>query len=306
MTLDQLRAFVAIVEHGSIRAAARHLGIAQSGLTQQLHRLERSLSATLFTRASTGVLLTPQGDTLLARARIILGECHRTEQEFDYLRGRLSGSINVGASAEASARLLPVALRQLRWAHPDVAVNLASGPSSLLLSGIREGRLDFAMTLVSHGSDMSDLSSVKLADSQACVLCRRGHPLQRAGSIHALDQAEWINTRPLGRAGTPSNRLGDWFEQNGLAQPRVALTVESLLDTLKLVAETDYLFLGPAFVLEEGFGGALAAVQLREPLPGAEICLVQRQAVPLAPAARVFASMLMTYNRGPGTRRRTR
>lgn len=299
MTLDQLRAFVAIVEHGSIRAAARELGIAQSGLTQQLHRLERSLGATLFTRASTGVVLTPQGHILLGRARIILGECHRTEQEFDYLKGRLSGSVNVGASAEASARLLPVALRQLRWAHPDIQVNLASGPSSLLLSGIREGRLDFAMTLVSAGSDMTDLTSAKMADSQARILCRRGHPMQDAASIHDLAGAEWINTRPLGRAGTPSNRLGDWFAANGLPPPRVALTAESLLDTLKLVAETDYLFLGPAFVMEDGFGTTLRTLTLAEALPGADICLVQRHAVPLAPAARVFASMLLTYNRKP-------
>ncbi len=297
MTLEQLRAFVAIVEHGSIRAGARALGIAQSGLTQQLHRLEHSLSATLFTRASTGVVLTAQGHTLLTRARLILGECHRTEQEFNYLQGRLSGSINVGSSAEASARLLPEALRQLRWAHPGIAVNLASGPSSLLLSGIREGKLDFAMTLVSHGSDLTDLHSVKLADSQARILCRRGHPLQHARSIHALREAEWINTRPLGRAGTPSNRLGDWFSENGLAAPNVALTVESLLDTLRLLSETDYLFLGPNCVLDHGDGQHLSALSIDEPLPAAEICLVQRQAVPLAPAARVFVSMLLTYNR---------
>ena len=297
MTLEQLRAFVAIVEHGSIRSAARDLGIAQSGLTQQLHRLEHSLSTTLFTRASTGVVLTPHGHTLLGRARIILGECHRAEQEFDYLKGRLAGTIDVGASAEACARLLPVALRQLRWAHPGIEVNLASGPSSLLLSGIREGRLDFAMTLVSAGSDMTDLVSTKMADSQARILCRRGHPMEQAASIHELAGAEWINTRPLGRSGTPSNRLGDWFAANGLPLPRVALTAESLLDTLKLVAETDYLFLGPAFVMDDGFGVTLRALSLLEPLPGADICLVQRQAVPLAPPARVFASMLLTYNK---------
>ncbi|MFJ1301003.1 LysR substrate-binding domain-containing protein [Pseudomonadota bacterium AL_CKDN230030165-1A_HGKHYDSX7] len=298
MTLDQLRAFVAIVEHGSIRAGARALGIAQSGLTQQLRRLEQSLGTSLLVRASSGVVLTEHGHILLTRARIILGECHRTEQEFDYLKGELQGSVNVGASSEACARLVPAALQQLRWAYPKVQVHLASGPSASLLSGIREGRLDFAVTLVSHASDMSDLSSTKIADSRPAILCRRGHALAGATSIHALADAQWINTRPLGWSGTPSNRLGDWFAEHGMNEPRIAVTVDSLLDTLKLVAETDYLFLGPGFVVEDGtFTRALKALELRESIPHADISLVQRTAVPLAPAARVFAAMLLSVNR---------
>ena len=154
MTLDQLRAFVAVVEQGSIRAASRTLGIAQSGLTQQIRRLERSLNALLFVRATSGVVLTQDGNTLLSRARIILGECERAEQEFSHLQGKLTGTIALGASAEACARLLPVPLRQLRATHPAVNIHVASGPSALLLSGIREGKLDFAVTLVSPGSDM--------------------------------------------------------------------------------------------------------------------------------------------------------
>lgn len=304
MTLDQLRAFVAIVEHGSIRAGARSLGIAQSGLTQQLRRLEHSLGTTLFVRASSGVVLTDHGHTLLARARIILGECHRAEQEFSHLKGELAGSISVGASSEACARLVPAALQQLRWAYPKVQVHLASGPSAALLSGIREGRLDFAVTLVSQASDMSDLSSTKMGDSRPAILCRRGHPLADATSIQALAQAQWINTRPLGPSGTPSNRLGDWFAAHGMAKPNVAVTVDSLLDTLKLVAETDYLFLGPGFVVEDGtFTRELKALALREPIPHADISLVQRTAVPLAPAARVFAAMLLSLNHGRDARR---
>jgi len=298
MTLDQLRAFVAIVEHGSIRAGARHLGIAQSGLTQQLRRLEHSLGTTLFVRASSGVVLTEHGNMLLTRARIILGECHRAEQEFNYLKGDLSGSLNVGASSEACARWVPAALQQLRWAYPKVQVHLASGPSAALLSGIREGRLDFAVTLVSRASDMSDLSSVKVGDSRPAILCRRGHPLADATSIRELGQAQWINTRLLGACGTPSNRLGDWFAEHGLAEPRIAVTVDSLLDTLKLVAETDYLFLGPDFVVEDGtFARVLKVLGVREPIPHSDISLVQRAVAPLAPAARAFAAMLLSLNR---------
>src|SRR5690349_12646283 len=51
-TLSQLRIFQAVVEHGSLRAAARALDLAQSGVTQQLQSLEATLGATLFTRTN--------------------------------------------------------------------------------------------------------------------------------------------------------------------------------------------------------------------------------------------------------------
>src|SRR5690606_22254266 len=113
-----------------------------------------------------------------------------------------------------------------------------------------------------------------------------------------LADAEWINTNALGKPRTPSNRLGDWFKAHDLPEPRIAITVESLLDTLKLVGQSDYLFLGPSFVIEDGgFEASLKAIAIREKIPLADICLVQRTAVPLAPAARQFASMLISFNR---------
>lgn len=298
MTLEQLRAFVAVVEHGSIRAGARALGMAQSGLTQQVKRLEASVGGTLFVRAHSGIALTAPGTALLARARVILGECDRALQECGALNDELVGAINVGVSSEAFARFVPQVLPQLRRMHPRVSVHLASGPASMMLTGIREGRLDFALTLVSDGTDMSDLSATMLCAADPCILCRQGHPLQQATSIRELADSAWINTRPSGLAGTPANRLADWFAQHQLAPPQLVASVESLLDTLQLVAQSDYLFLGPRVAIEaHGFSTRLAAVPVREAIPASRISLIQRTAVPLAPAAREFASMLISYAR---------
>lgn len=298
MTLDQLKAFLAVVEHGSIRAGARSLDVAQSGLTKQVRRLEQSLGASLFVRANSGIVLTNHGNTLLARARIILGECERAEQDFQSLRGQLSGRLNVGASSEAFARFLPQCIAQLRDQHPAVSVHVASGPSTTLLSGIREGRLDFAVTLVSKGSDMTDLRSDRLTASRPRILCRKGHPLRPATSIRELVGSDWVNTARLGEEGTPSNRLGDWFKLNGLPEPNIAISVESLLDTLNLITSSDFLFLGPEFVLQQsGFEYKLSALDIAEPIPYSDLCVVQRAAVPLAPAAQALASMLISYGR---------
>lgn len=309
MTLEQLRAFVAVVEHGSIRAGARALDMAQSGLTQQVKRLEAAVGATLFTRSPSGISLTPHGTALLARARVVLAECAHAEQDFRHLRGELTGSVNVGVSAEAFAELLPPVLEQLRVSHPQVTVHVASGPSSSLLANIREGRLDFAVSLVAHGTDMSDLQWQVLGPAAPCILCRRGHPAERAESITALSGALWVNTRPLGAAGTPSNRLADWFAMHGLPPPALVATVDSLFDTLYLVSRSNYLFLGPQVVLGiGGFAELLARVPVREALPGADLCLIQPRHVALSPAARELAAMLASFAhmvRRPGKPGRT-
>ncbi|HBI83589.1 LysR family transcriptional regulator [Orrella sp. NBD-18] len=302
MTLDQLKAFVAVVENGSIRSAARTLGVAQSGLTKQIKRLEQTIGTTLFVRASSGIVLTSYATTLLARARIILSECARAEQDVIALRGAVSGKINVGASSEAFARLMLSSVGQLRVAHPMLSMHIASGPSSLLLSALREGKLDFVVTLITRHSDMTDLSSVRLTGSSPKILCRKGHRLEAKTSIRDLVGSEWVNTGRLDQEGTPSNRLGDWFVQNGLQKPTIAVSVESLLDTLNLVSNSDYLFLGPQYVLEQsGFEHKLSSIEVSQSIPESDICLVQRSAAPLTPGAQAFASMLISYNRMTGS-----
>ncbi len=294
MTLNQLRAFVEVVEHGSIRAAARHLAMEQSGLTQQIKRLEESLRARLFTRNARGITLTPEGQELLARARIILGECQRAEQIFQHLNGELSGAINVGVSSEIFARLLPSVLQRLRQQHPQVSVHVSAGPSTLLLSSLREGRLDFALTLVSSGTDTGDFRQTVLDKSEPCVLARKGHPLSRAASVHQLQHAEWVNTRPFGRVGTPTNRLADWFARNGLGMPRMVGSVESLFDTLDLISSSDYLFLAPRIILHKlSLSRHLVSIEVAEPIPESDMCLVERAAIDLAPAARVLSELIL-------------
>src|SRR5580693_6822900 len=74
MKLHQLRDLVAIAEHGSLRAAARHLGIAQPTLTRSLSELERELGAPLFERRARGMVATALGQAFIRRAIAIVND----------------------------------------------------------------------------------------------------------------------------------------------------------------------------------------------------------------------------------------
>lgn len=233
LTISQLRAFTAVAEHGSIRAASRALGIAQSGITQQLQNLESMLGATLFTRTNRGIALTALGQRLLQRAGAIIGECERAEQEVQQLRGDYVGEVTFGMTTEPLIDAFAPVLMEFRTRFERVAVHLRTGTSRMMISWIREGTLDFAVALVSKHTDTADLSVMPLYPSDPVVVCRQGHPKAGATSLAELVDCTWVATRSPNLTDDPqTNRLNHLFESHGLPPPKIVATVEGLYETL--------------------------------------------------------------------------
>lgn len=299
LTISQLRAFKAVAEHGSLRAASRALGVAQSGITQQLQNLESMLGATLFIRTNRGIALTALGQRLLQRAGAIIGECERAEQEVQQLRGDYAGEVTFGMTTEPLVDALAPVLMQFRTRFERVALHLRTGTSRMMISWIREGTLDFAVALVSKHTDTADLSVAPLYRSDPVIVCRKGHPKARARSLAALVDCTWIATRSPNLTDDPQvNRLNHLFESHGLPPPKIVATVEGLYETLHLVGATDCLSLESSIVATQGaFAGALTTIDVRERAIEQTGCLLQRAAIPLTPAAQELATMIASYTR---------
>lgn len=299
LTISQLRVFTAVAEHGSIRAAARALGTAQSGITQQLQNLELILGATLLTRTNRGIALTALGQRLLQRAAAILGECERAEQEVQQLRGDYVGEVTFGMTTEPLIDALAPVLTEFRSRFPRVAVHLRTGTSRMMIAWIREGTLDFAVALVSKHTDTADLSVTRLYRSDPVIVCRRGHPKANASSLAELTDCTWIATRSPNLTDDPQvSRLGNLFASHGLPPPEIIATVEGLFESLHLVGETDCLSLESSVVVKRGpFADSLSSIAVRERAVEQDVCLLQRAAVPVTPAAQELATMIASYTR---------
>jgi len=299
LTISQLRAFTAIAEHGSIRAASRALGIAQSGITQQLQNLESMLGATLFTRTNRGIALTALGQRLLQRAGAIIGECERAEQEVRQLRGDYVGEVTFGMTTEPLVDAFAPVLMEFRSRFERVAVHLRTGTSRMMISWIREGSLDFAVALVSKHTDTADLSVTPLYASDPVIVCRQGHPKAGATSLAELVDCTWAATRSPNLTDDPQiNRLSHLFESHGLPPPKIVATVEGLYETLHLVGATDCLSLEASVVAKRGpFASTLTSIDVRERAVEQNVCLLQRAAIPLTPAAQELATMIASYTR---------
>ncbi|MFM0727735.1 LysR substrate-binding domain-containing protein [Paraburkholderia strydomiana] len=295
LTISQLRAFTAVAEHGSIRAASRALGIAQSGITQQLQNLESMLGATLFIRTNRGIALTALGQRLLQRAGAIIGECERAEQEVRQVRGDYVGEVTFGMTTEPLVDAFAPVLMEFRTRFERVAVHLRTGTSRMMISWIREGTLDFAVALVSKHTDTADLSVTPLYPSDPVIVCRQAG----ATSLAELVDCTWVATRSPNLTEDPHvNRLSHLFESHGLPPPKIIATVEGLYETLHLVGATDCLSLESSIVAKRGpFASALTVIAVRERAVEQHVCLLQRAAIPLTPAAQELATMIASYTR---------
>jgi LysR family transcriptional regulator, regulator of abg operon len=283
MKLHQLRDLVAIAEHGSLRAAARHLGMAQPTLTRSLSDLERELGAPLFERRSKGMAATALGQAFIRRSIAILNDVRHAKEEFEQLRGNAIGSVTIGLSIVAHLQFFTKTLRPFRRSYPRVRLHVIEGFYPSLEPGLQDGGVDF---YIGPDPDLKlppGLHKEVLLPGHRSVLARVDHPLAGATTLKDLVGAEWITTSITSKA---ENELGDLFKRYGLPQPILALQCQSALTLLTSLANSDLLAMAPSHWMDATFANhILTTVRVREEITAPSIVLVKRSDVPLSPAA---------------------
>ena len=289
MKLSALQHLIAVVERGSIRAAARALEVPQPVVTRSIQELERELKVVLFERGKKGMALTPMGQVFWRRATLATGELRRARDELDQLRGETHGSLCVGLSMVSQITLLPGAFRQFRQRYPDVALDLVDTLYPGAEAALKDGTLDFYVGPVTEKLPPG-LSAGKLFDTRRVIFCRKGHPLAGATSLAELVQAEWITTSVTNKA---EDEFGPVFTQHGLPAPRLVLRAHAGLTYIMTLAHSDLLMMLPEeWARYPLWGHLFQAIQVKEQLATRPICIVQRTGVPLTPAADYFCDMV--------------
>ena len=217
MKLHHLRDLLAVADHGSVRAAAREIGIAQPAMTRSIQELERELGVALFERRSRGIVPTAIGEAFIRRARSVDNELLRARDEVAQLRGLSHGSVRVAllhgpahGVAAFGAAPFPAALPRGAAGHhrcrlPDGGDRVAGWRDRLLHRPRTRSTLPDGMLME------------KLFDNTRVIVGRKGHPLGRAKSLGELVDAEWLTTSITAQA---EHELGPLFAQHGLARQR--------------------------------------------------------------------------------------
>lgn len=289
MKLTHIRDIAAVAERGSLRAAARQLGVAQPAISRSIRELEQELGAVLFERSARGVKLTPIGELFLRRAHAAQNELRQAREEIAQMKGATTGQVSVALSTVAHISLLPRVIEPFRQRYGDTFVRITEGLFPALAATLLDGGLDFYVGPLSEAPSKEFLVE-KLFDNTRVVFGRKGHALAGARSLRDLVEAQWITTTVTSASQA---ELYPLFERHGLPRPKVAMQAPSALSMIVAAGNSDLLMMLP----EQWLGSRLAEeklepFQIEEVLPAAPICIVRRARLPLTPAAEHLADLL--------------
>lgn len=294
MRLRQLADFLAIVECGSIRAAARRLGVSQPAITRSLRRLETDLGAHLLQRTPQGILLTPRGRAFFGRVRVAHAELQKAQDEVK--TGAVSeGTVTFGVGPTVGSLVVPRAVASFRSQYPRIQVRILEGLSQHLAPLVRDGTLDFAVGARPQDKKDSALTMKPLFTQELVIAARKGHALRAARSLKELADAEWASCVPAPFDHSPVKRL---FAAAGLPAPGDAIQCESYHLLVSLVAGTATLgVLTRKLMAVPPARDSLEVINIREPLPSYSIYLLTRTGIPLGAPATALAKTVASAAR---------
>ncbi|EHR60582.1 LysR family transcriptional regulator [Saccharomonospora cyanea] len=146
MELRHLRYFVAVAQTCHFGRAAEQLHIAQPALSQAIRQLEAELGATLFTRTTRQVRLTPAGEFFLVEAQRVLGGLEDGVRGVRRIAGGSLGVVRVALTGTAAFSHLPGIARTVKRALPGVALEIHSDLlTPAQCDGLREGQFDIGI-----------------------------------------------------------------------------------------------------------------------------------------------------------------
>ena len=281
VSVEDYRAFVAVVDSGSFVRAAHSLFLTQSALSRRIAKLEEVLGARLLDRDSRKVSLTAIGRAFEPIAKQVL---HGFERSLDEIRDVIqlrAGAVTVGSMLTVANHLLPAVVARFAGAHPGVRVRILDDFGPKILEAVNTGEAEFAIVLEPAPHPRLDFEA--LIDDPYVLVMREDH---------LLAQKRKLRWRDL--EGHPFVRLGEWngnqARLSGEEMParvleNAAYEVQHISTLLALVAEGAGIAAAPRLaVLAQAEHGVVYRA-LREPLAHRRIGLVRIRGRALSPAA---------------------
>ena len=235
-TLDEMQAFIAVIDSGSITAAAEQLGQTTSGVSRALARLEEKLGTTLLTRTTRRLQLTEEGDAFLAQARALVQQLARAVNQFEPAAAAPQAPVlRLGITTVVDVTLFGGLVPAFEAAWPGRQLRLQRQISAHLIRDLHRGELDLAV--IGLPSRTEGLALQHLGDDPLVACLSARHPLAQRRRIPlqalAADTLFWFNRR-LNPAYF--DHCEQVFQRLGFHPPRVAEPAEHPV-LLGLIAE---------------------------------------------------------------------
>jgi DNA-binding transcriptional LysR family regulator len=173
MHLRHARTFVTVAELGTVSKAAHRLRIAQPSLSRQIIDFEQELGLRLFDRVGRRLLLTREGEQLLAGCRVLLNCANALTEQAQRLRHGDTGILKVAGSPQHIESVLSQFLHRYAERYPNVEVRIAEGTGSEILRLLESGEVHLGQNLLhSVKLDERHYGSLPLGSVELLAACQ--------------------------------------------------------------------------------------------------------------------------------------
>lgn len=289
-TLRQMQYLIAIADTGKFGDAARLVNVSQPSLSAQVADMEAGLGVALVERSRRGAMLTPAGEELVRRARVILREVEDLKAVAKLGRTELSGRLRLGVLPTIGPYLLPQATGDLRARFPALRLSVREERTVDLDEHLQAGLFD---TVISTPEDHPDTEYAHLFTERLYACAPPEDELSEGEGPIKLEQLKGRQLLTLGEG----HRLSG-IAQNIAAAAGAAVSSEyegTSLDAIRLMSQmgAGVAILPSLYSLSEARRDRGMTIRLIDhPIARRDIALIWRETSPLSTSLRSLAGCL--------------
>jgi LysR family carnitine catabolism transcriptional activator len=298
ITFRQIRAFVAVAQHGRFSIGASRLHVTPSALSMLIRQLEGQIGARLFDRHTRMVRLTELGAEFLPVARKVLADLESALAQSRDRSMLRRGRVSIATSTVLAATLMPWVISRFSAGRPGITVVLRDVVEQEIKRLVRAGEVDLGVGTSLDPDAEAELEEVPLLEDRLVALLPADHALAQKRSVSWRELA----AQPLIvlASGSPLRALVERaFSSNGIAvMPAYEVSFSSTV--ISMVAAGMGVAALPVNARQVSPKVRVAVRPLVRPVVPRRVSLFKRRDSGLSPAAEAFHLSLREHVRQGG------
>jgi LysR family transcriptional regulator, low CO2-responsive transcriptional regulator len=217
VTHTQLTAFLAVVKHGSVTAAAQELYVTQPSVSAAVAALEREVGVQLTERAGRNVRPTPAGREYARYAGHVVGLLKEGAEIAGRVAAGAEEQLRLGAVLTAGEHIMPALIQSFREHRPDLHLSLLVANRKEVFRALGAHEVDLVVS--GRAPDERDFEAVAFADNEFALITAPDDPLAKRPwvAVEELAQRAWLVREP----GSGTRRLTDEYLASQQIQPEL-------------------------------------------------------------------------------------
>jgi len=236
MEIYQLQYFIKTAEVLHFTKAAELCFVTQSGLSQQIKKLEEELGMPLFKRIGKKVQLTEAGSVFLIHAKKVVENVENGKQAIEDLNEMIGGELRIGVTYIFGLLILPV-VNAFAKKYQNLKIIVEYGTTEVLEQKLLDNELDLVFVISSHEIEMP-IQKVPLFTSNIVMVVSKNHALANLDKI-AFKKIEEIPLILPGKGSNSREYVEELFKKFNM-KPKISIELQSIHALLQMVENSDW------------------------------------------------------------------